>query len=83
MSNWKPLDLRTCVPKPNQLVALRLVQSDDGSTLYNRDTYDIGMFATDKRSNSKKLWWHGTHGVHDPVKMKKRYTICWCEISEF
>ena len=81
MSNWKPLDLihPDGHPNHNQLVALRLVPvgTDHG------EQHDIGKLKPDPNSTSRKLWWHGTHGCQDPIRMKKRYNIFWCVLPHF
>ena len=84
MSNWKPLDLihPDGHPKPGQLVALRLIPSNEES-IFSHAKYDIGEFRPDFNGTGRKLWWHGTHGCQDPTHMKKRYNIFWCILPHF
>lgn len=84
MSKWQQLDLiNPCGhPQPGQLTALRLIPSNDRSAFYSREQYDIGTFQADPQTG-RKLWWHGAHGTQDPTRMKKHYTIWWCEVPDF
>ena len=84
MGKWKKLDLSRCFDRPSvgQLVALRLAPINSDSPFYNADKYDIGRFAHDAQTG-RKLWWHGTHGCHDPIRMKKHYEIWWCPVADF
>ena len=77
-NNWRQLDLASRLgrPDPEQLVALRLTPNDGKSTCY-----DIGRFRPDPNTG-RKLWWHGTRGRNDPVRLKKRYDILWCPVDE-
>lgn len=52
------------------------------ANFYKDARYDIGVFRSPDEE-SKKLWWHGTCGVADPVKLKKRYVIFWCPVEPF
>lgn len=86
MSKWRKLDLanKNDRPDPDCLVALRLTPTVRGrqATFYRDERYDIGKFKADP-STGRKLWWHGTHGCEDPVRLKKHYDIWWCEVSAF
>ena len=84
MRKWKRLELNRLDGRPEveQLVALRMIPNNGSATFYKDAKYDIGKFQveTDK---SRKLWWSGSHGTHDPVRMKKHYTIWWCPVHPF
>lgn len=85
MSEWKLLELNRPEgrPKADQLVAIRLIPNNERPAFYYRDAkYDIGRFDTENEK-SRKLWWHGTHGLQDPIKMKRHYCIWWCHVTDF
>lgn len=84
MNKWKPLDLSRAFDRPaaGQLVALRMVPICPNATYHKNDMYDIGRFAADP-STGRKLWWHGTRGVQDPIKIRKYYAIWWCVVTDF
>lgn len=70
-------------PSADMLVALYLDPTNGRSRCYRGIEYDIGCFKPDSQPNSRKLWWHGTHGTQDPTHMKKHYMICWCPVEEY
>ena len=81
MRKWKALELSRLDGRPDvdQLVALRMIPNN-GS---DKDAeHDIGKFQTES-DKSRKLWWYGMHGVHDPARMKKHYHIWWCPVQPF
>lgn len=84
MNRWKQLDLSRNFDRPSagQLVALRMVPNNPNATYYKDDKYDIGRFQTCP-STGRKLWWHGTRGTEDPIKMKKQHVIWWCVVQPF
>lgn len=84
MSKWKKLDLvrKDSRPLPEQLVTLRMIPTGANATFYKEAKYDIGKFETDN-ATGRKLWWHGTRGTQDPIKMKEHYDIWWCEVQPF
>lgn len=72
---WQQLDMTTTTghPPAGALTVLCLIPNTPGNA-----QYDIGRLLPDERSNSsRKLWWHGTHGIQDPTKMRKHNTIWW------
>lgn len=84
--SWKMLDLRSKVlmPKPTELVALRLVPKNEAAKFYREERYDIGRFKPDSYNpKSRKFWWHGTRGTNDPIRLRKHYDIWWCSINEY
>lgn len=84
MGEWKRLDLSRPInrPQPNQLVALRLTPTGSRATFYRSERYDIGVFKPDPNTG-RKLWWHGTRGCEDLVRLKKHCDIWWCVVPEF
>lgn len=82
MSKWRELDLSRCWghPAEGQLTALLLKPTNDRATFYAKEKYDIGRFSCDAQTG-RKLWWHGTHGCEDPVRLKKHYEIWWYPID--
>lgn len=84
VSKWKPLELNRLDGRPavDQLVALRMLPSNGSATFYKDAKYDIGKFQTET-DKSRKLWWCGTCGTQDPVRMKKHYVIWWCPVYPF
>lgn len=66
-------------PEPDKLIALHLIPKNSQPVFYE-EQYDIGQFRLDKTSG-RKLWWHGTHGQRDPVRMKKNYDIRWAYVT--
>ena len=84
MIKWKKLELNRSdgCPVADQLVALRMLPSNGRATFYKDAKYDIGKFQTGS-NQSRKLWWQGTSGTWDPVKMKKHYCIWWCSVHPF
>lgn len=84
MSKWKPLELnrRDGRPDVGQLAVLRMIPSNGSATFYTDARYDIGKFQTESDKH-RKLWWSGTCGTKDPVRMKKRYNIWWCPVHPF
>ena len=84
MRNWIELQLNrpASSPIPSTLVALRMTPTASNPTFHKSESYDIGKFQLDP-STGRKMWWHGTHGCQDPVKMKNHYTIWWSAISPF
>lgn len=84
MSKWRKLDLTSSWDRPavGQLAALRLVPNNGRASLYSREKYDIGEFRRDPQTG-RKLWWHGTRGCEDPVRLRKHYEIWWCPVHEF
>ena len=84
MSKWKPLELNRQSSRPDvdQLVVLRMLPSNGSAIFYKDAKYDIGKFQTES-VKSRKLWWSGTSGTHDPVRMKKHYRIWWCPVPSF
>lgn len=84
MSKWRKLDLTRCFDHPatGQLTALRLLPNIGRETLNPTEKYDIGRFCRDPQTG-RKVWWHGTHGREDPVRIKKHYDIWWCPVYEF
>lgn len=84
MNQWKLLNLSRCDsrPAPGLLVALRMVPTKEKATFYSREKYDIGRFWADGTTVGRKLWWHGTRGTEDPVKLKSHYEIWWCIIPQ-
>jgi len=85
MRKWQKLDLGNSAghPPADMPVALRLASASGASECNRRIEYDIGRFKFDSRENSRKLWWHGTHGTQDPVRMKMRCAIWWCPVPEY
>lgn len=81
MNEWNPLDLITSHPAPEELVALRLIPCSGRATFYKSPRYDIGVFKLDPNTG-RKLWWHGTHGCEDPIRLKKHYDIRWCQVPD-
>lgn len=84
--SWTILDLRSKVltPKVGVLVALRLRPKNGSATYYRDERFDIGRFKTDSyNAKSRKLWWHGAHGVENPTRLRKHYEIWWYAIQEF
>lgn len=84
MGKWRRLDLTSVWDRPavGQLAALRLVPNNGRASLYAREKYDIGEFHRDPQTG-RKLWWHGTRGCEDPVRLRKHYEIWWCPVHEF
>ncbi len=82
---WTRLDMTSKVghPPADMLVALYMEPTNGRSRLYRGAEYDIGSFKPDSRENTRKLWWHGTHGTEDPTRMKKHYAIWWQPVREF
>lgn len=80
---WKRLDLRSkqSMPPLNALTALCLRPPKNRSALYWSERYEVGRFQTEERQ--RKVWWHGSSGVRDPVKMRKHYDIWWYPLPEF
>lgn len=80
---WKRLDLRGkyTAPQAEAITALRMEPKNGKATLYGSARYDIGYLKAD--SNEKKLWWHGSRGVDNPVRLKQHYDIWWCQVAEF
>jgi hypothetical protein len=83
MNTWKRLDLRKTDQRPDvdTLVALRIVPKDRRAAFAYGDGYDIGKFETDR--GGKKLWFRHSHGVSDPVRMKKQCNVWWCYLAPF
>ncbi len=81
--HWKRLDLRskTTMPRPNTLTALYLQPVNTRQAFYSTERYEIGRFKTE--DGKRKLWWHSSRGVNDPVRMRKHYDIWWCPVWEF
>lgn len=84
MGKWKRLDLISLYghPEAGQLVALRMLPNNGSATFYKDAKYDIGEFQT-ATEKGRKLWWCGTCGTQDPVRMKKHYVIWWCPVHPF
>lgn len=84
MRKWRPLELNRLDGRPDvdQLVALRMLPNNGRATFYKDAEYDIGRFQTEV-GKPRKLWWSGTHGTRDPVRMKKHYDIWWCPVQPF
>lgn len=84
MSKWPHLDLTRLDGRPaaDQLVALRMIPKNGSATFYKDAKYDVGKFQT-ATDQGRKLWWHGTCGTQDPVRMKKHYHIWWCPLPQF
>lgn len=77
MDGWKPLDLRKKGQRPEAgaIVVLYLMPNNKHSTFYRTNRYDIGQF--EQPDSNRKLWWHGTRGTVNPVKLKQHYDIWW------
>lgn len=69
------------MPPPNSLAVLYLQPVNTRSNFYACDRYETGRFQYD--SGGRKLWWHSSRGVNDPVRMRKHYDIWWCPVPEF
>lgn len=84
MSKWKPLELNRLDGRPDadQLVVLRMLPNNASATFYKDAKYDVGKFQSESDKH-RKLWWSGTCGTHDPVRMKKHYHIWWCPVQPF
>ena len=79
MRNWNELKLnRPDSPPPSVLIALKLRDT----TSCHSEQFDIGQFQLDS-TTGRKLWWHGTHGCQDPIRMKKHHTIWWATVPPF
>lgn len=85
MPKWKRLDMSRADghPEAGQLTAFRMIPSNGRATYYAKERYDIGTFWRDERSNSRKLWWHGSQGANDIARLKKHYDIWWLPVAEF
>lgn len=81
MGKWKRLDLSSNFTHPpiNEWTALRLVPK---SGLHTDIRHDIGYFQPDPHTG-RKLWWYGSRGCENPIKMKKDYDIWWCLVPPF
>ena len=84
MNKWRRLELNRLDGRPEagQLVALRMLPNNARAAFYKDAKYDIGKFQTET-DRSRKLWWEGTGGTWDPVRMKKHYDIWWCPVQPF
>lgn len=84
MRAWMRLDLRSKWdrPDPGQLVALRMTPTGPRATFYREVRYDIGQFEAAPKTG-RKLWWHGTRGCDDPIRLKNHYEIWWCPVPRF
>lgn len=82
---WRRLDLRSNHnrPQPDTLVALRMVPTNCASTYswYRNERHDIGQFHAE--DSQRKLWFRGSRGISDPVKMRKHFDIWWCYVPAF
>lgn len=81
---WRPLDLRRADSRPRdgELVALKLIPAGSRARSFDRTQYDIGVFRPDAVTKSPKPWWHGTHGVDDPARMRKHHDIWWYPLPD-
>lgn len=77
---WQQLDMTTAAghPPAGALAVLYIEPAKPGDT----PQYDIGQLLLDDRNkSSRKLWWHGTHGIQDPVKMRKHNPTIWWHLT--
>lgn len=68
------------MPPLNSLVALYLRPTNGRSALFRGECYVIGRFQAE--SGRRKVWWHSSRGVDDPVRMRKHYSIWWYPLPE-